>query len=73
MVDITGTSARMLQPEARSAGEEARGITIAVRAVKRFAALGVDGNAGGLAAGVEADPDGLNLAHDTVLQADRKR
>jgi hypothetical protein len=40
--------------------------------VKKFAALGVDGNAGGLAAGVEADP-GLNLARDTVLQADRKR
>jgi hypothetical protein len=30
-----------------------------------------DGKAGGLAAGVEVDPD--NLAHDTVLQADRKR
>jgi hypothetical protein len=26
-----------------------------------------------LAAGVEVDPDGLNLAHDTLLQADRKR
>jgi hypothetical protein len=32
--------------------------------------VGDDGNAGGLAAVVEFDPDGLNLAHDTVLQAD---
>jgi hypothetical protein len=35
--------------------------------------VGDDGKAGGLAAGVEADPDGLNLAHDTVRQADPKR
>jgi hypothetical protein len=35
--------------------------------------VGDDGNAGGLAAGVEFDPDGLNLARDTVLQVDRKR
>jgi hypothetical protein len=35
--------------------------------------VGDGGNAGGLAAGVEFDPDGLNLAHDTVLRADRKR
>jgi hypothetical protein len=35
--------------------------------------VGDDGNAGGLAAEVGFDPDGLNLAHDTVLRADRKR